>query len=156
MDVGVGARAGVAGTVGTAITGAVTGIGTTVAVGVGEGSLLSPPQAAVIATAAAKSTIANSSLPMLPLSVSIIIGPTYDKVQLDKEENRSLSRRYLETYAGFIVTVFLALWFFWNWGDEFITSSGNESDVNLLIWAFINPLFVVVTGLTGCRLWTSR
>ncbi len=81
----------------------------------------------------------------------------HDKLQLDKEDNGGgLSRRYLETYAGFVVAVFLALWFFWNWGNEFITSSGAESDTNSLIWAFINPLFVVDTGLTGCRLWASR
>ena len=81
----------------------------------------------------------------------------HDKLQLDKDHSNSgLTRRYLETYAGFVVVVFLALWFFWNWRDEFITSSGAENDTNLLIWAFINLLFVVVTGLTGCRLWASR
>ena len=94
------------------------------------------------------------------MAASIIINLVvryHDKLQLDKEDNGGgLSRRYLEAYAGFVVAVFLALWFFWNWGDEFITSSGAESDTNSLIWAFINPLFVVVTGLTGSRLWASR
>ena len=59
------------------------------------------------------------------MAASIIITlvvRSYDKIQLDKEDNDgSLSRRYLETYAGFVVAVFLALWFFWNWGDDFIT-----------------------------------
>ena len=77
----------------------------------------------------------------------------HDKVQLDREDDNRLSRRYLETCAGLIVGVFLALWFFWNWGDEYITSAGEGSQVNLIIWSFINPLFVVVTGLTACRLW---
>ena len=84
----------------------------------------------------------------------------HDKMQLDREDTGGgISRRYLETCAGLVVGVFLALWFFSNWGDEFITSSGAQMlrcDTNLLIWAFINPLFVVVTGLTGCRLWASR
>ena len=81
----------------------------------------------------------------------------HDKLQLDREDTGGgISRRYLETCAGLVVGVVLALWFFSNWGDEFITSSGAQSDTNLLIWAFINPLFVVVTGLTGCRLWASR
>ena len=39
----------------------------------------------------------------------------HDKVQLDREDDNRLSRRYLETCAGLIVSVFLALWFFWNW-----------------------------------------
>ncbi len=77
----------------------------------------------------------------------------HDKVQLDREDDTRLSRRYLETCAGLIVSVFLALWFFWNWGDEYIASAGKGSQINLIIWSFINPLFVVVTGLTACRLW---
>ncbi len=87
------------------------------------------------------------------MAASIIItlvAQYHDKLQFREDTGGGLSRRYLETYAGFVVAVFLSLWFFWNWGDEFITSSGAESDTNLLIWAFINPLFVVVTGLTGC------
>jgi hypothetical protein len=93
------------------------------------------------------------------MAVSIIITLVvrfHDKVQLDREADSSLTRRYLETYAGLTVGVFLALWFFWNWGDEAITSAGEASQINLIIWSFINPLFVVVTGLAGCRLLSNR
>ena len=69
----------------------------------------------------------------------------HDKLQLDREDTGGgISRRYLETYAGFVVTVFLALWFFWNWGDEFITSSGAESDTNLSDLGLHKP------SLRGC------
>ena len=78
----------------------------------------------------------------------------HDKMQLDREGADSVTRRYLETHAGLIAGVFLALWFFWNWGDVFITSGGDGDMVNSISWVFINPLFVVVTGLAGCRLWT--
>ncbi len=76
----------------------------------------------------------------------------HDKIQIDREGDTGLTRRYLETYAGFVAAVFLALWFFWNWGDVAIASS--ESDINLIMWSIINPMFVVVTGLAGCRLCT--
>lgn len=90
------------------------------------------------------------------MAASIIITlvvRTHDRIQLEKDEDNSVSRRYLETYAGLIVSVFLALWFFWNWGSESITSGGEASQINLIFWSWINPLFVIVTGLTGCRLW---
>ena len=90
------------------------------------------------------------------MAASIIITlivRTHDRIQLDREGDSSVSRRYLETYAGLIVGGFLALLFFWNWGDESITSGGDASQINLIFWSVINPLFVVVTGLTGCRLW---
>ncbi len=86
-------------------------------------------------------------------SIIITLAVRYmDKVQVDEDSDRSVSRRYLETYAGFVVAAFLGFWFFWNWGDVAIASS--ESDINLIMWSIINPLFVVVTGLTGCRLLT--
>ena len=90
------------------------------------------------------------------MAASIIITlivRTHDRIQLKKEKDNSVSRRYLETYAGLIVGVFLALWFFWNWGSESITFGGEASQINLIFWSWINPLFVIVTGLTACRLW---
>ena len=77
-----------------------------------------------------------------------------DKMQVDREDTESLSRRYMATYSGFVAALFLGLLFFWNWADVAIASA--EGDINLIFWSFINPLFVVVTGLTGCRLLTSR
>lgn len=90
------------------------------------------------------------------MAVSIIITLIVrlnGKMQVDKEDTTSLSRRYLGVYAGFVAAVFLALWFFWNWVDMTIMQS-DRGDINLIFWAFINPLFVVVTGLTGYRLWS--
>ena len=80
----------------------------------------------------------------------------HDKMRLDREGGDSVTRAYLETYAAFTVGAFLALWFFWNWADVFIASDGDGGTVNSISWVIINPLFVVVTGLTGCRLWFGR
>ena len=93
------------------------------------------------------------------MAISIIITLImrfHDKMTVDRDENGGVSRQYLEAYAGLIATVFLSLLFFWNWGDEFITSGGEASLINLLVWTFLNPFFVLVTGLAGCRLWSSR
>lgn len=51
------------------------------------------------------------------------------------------------TGALFWTSVFLALWFFWNW---FGTLMGRGM---LEMWPFIDPLFVVVSGAVGLRLW---
>ena len=77
-----------------------------------------------------------------------------DKMQVDREDTDSVSRRYLATYSSFVASVFLGLLFFWNWADVAIASA--EGDINLFFWSVINPLFVVVTGLTGCRLLSNR
>ena len=90
------------------------------------------------------------------MAVSIIITLIVrlnGKMQLDKEDTERLTRKYIGVYAAFVSAVFLALWFFWNWVDMTIMQS-DRGDINLIFWAFINPLFVVVTGLTGYRLWS--
>ena len=70
------------------------------------------------------------------------------KLRLDRcEANGSDMRRYLEVNALFYASAVLGLWFFWNWFGD-LMSRGER-----LLWAFINPLFVVVAGACGFRLW---
>jgi hypothetical protein len=64
-----------------------------------------------------------------------------------------VTRDYLETNLIFYASIFLALLFFWNWFDSLATGPGGQSDTRMIWWAFINPLFVLVTGSAGCRLW---
>jgi hypothetical protein len=64
-----------------------------------------------------------------------------------------VTRDYLETNLIFYASIFLALLFFWNWFDSLATGPGGQSDTRMIWWAFINPLFVLVTGAAGCRLW---
>ncbi len=56
-------------------------------------------------------------------------------------------REYLETNLTFYGAILLGLWFFWNWFGVF---SGQDSGT---FWGFINPLFVLVVGSLGCRMW---
>lgn len=51
------------------------------------------------------------------------------------------------TGALFWATVFLALWFFWNWFGLLMDRERPE------MWAFIDPLYTVVVGAVGLRLW---
>lgn len=57
------------------------------------------------------------------------------------------------TGALFWASVVLALWFFWNWFGNLMDRGG---DVGAMMWAFIDPLFVVVVGAAGLRLWRGR
>jgi len=56
-------------------------------------------------------------------------------------------RDYLEANLTFYGAVLLALWFFWNWFGVF---GGQDSGT---FWGFINPLFVIVVGSLGFRMW---
>ncbi len=63
-----------------------------------------------------------------------------------------LGREYLAANAAFYASAVLALLFFWNWIDA-LTGTGPQSDTRLVWWAFIDSLFVLVLGATGCYLW---
>ena len=65
------------------------------------------------------------------------------------------TREYMEVNLVFYVTIMLALWFFWNWFDDLTIGEGPQSDGRLLIWSVINPLFVVVAGITSLHLWSG-
>ena len=63
------------------------------------------------------------------------------------------SREYLEVNLAFYLTVMLALWFFWNWFDDLTVGAESQDATHLLMWTFVNPLFVVISGHTGIHLW---
>lgn len=64
----------------------------------------------------------------------------------------SLSREYLEVNVAFYLSLVLALCFFWNWFDD-ITVGESQNTTHLIMWTFVNPLFVVISGITGFHLW---
>ncbi len=70
------------------------------------------------------------------------------------QDDAPVSREYLAANFAFYASVLLAIWFFWNWLD-FLAVGGSQSDANSLMWAFIDPLFVIVLGVTGCHIWNS-
>ena len=64
-----------------------------------------------------------------------------------------VDRQYLKVNAALIASLGLVIWFFWNWFDDLTAASGSQSDTRLIMWAFIDPLFVLVTGATGLHVW---
>ena len=46
-------------------------------------------------------------------------------------------------------SILLFLWFFWNWFGDLMSRE------EPLMWAFIDPLFVLVVGACGLRLWRA-
>ena len=72
------------------------------------------------------------------------------KLRLDKAGAEGLDlKRCLEVNAIFYASVVLGLWFFWNWFGNLM------SRAEPLLWAFIDPLLVVVVGACGIRLWRN-
>ena len=58
-------------------------------------------------------------------------------------------RRFLEVNTLFYSALVLALWYLSNWFGDMV---GREVP---LLWSFIDPLYVAVTGACGVRLWRS-
>lgn len=69
------------------------------------------------------------------------------------EPAESLSREYLEVNIAFYLSIVLTLCFFWNWFDDLTVGADGQDTIHLLMWTFVNPLFVVVSGFTGFCLW---
>ena len=56
-------------------------------------------------------------------------------------------KRCIEVNVTFYASLLLALWFFWNWFGDLMSREVP------LMWAFTDPLFVLVLGAAGLRLW---
>lgn len=64
----------------------------------------------------------------------------------------SVTRKYLEVNVGLYLTVFLALWFFWNWFDFLTSGDEPQGATNLVGWMLIDPLVSLVLGVTSRQL----
>ena len=67
----------------------------------------------------------------------------------------SVSREYLEANLVFYVTVMLVIWFFWNWTDDLTAGGELQGQTHSNIWVWIDPLFVVIAGVTARYLWRT-
>ena len=56
-------------------------------------------------------------------------------------------KKYLEINLSFYGSLMLTIWYFANWFHDW------HGSTDLLMWWFITPLFVVITGACGCRMW---
>ncbi|MCY3782818.1 MAG: hypothetical protein OXG79_03420 [Chloroflexi bacterium] len=80
-------------------------------------------------------------------AVIVLIGSYARKRRMDAEE--ADARTSLEVNVVFYAALGLFLWFFWNWFGA-LTDQGNGT-----LWAFIDPLFVLVVGPAGLRMWRA-
>ena len=76
------------------------------------------------------------------------------KVELDRTSNgESVTRQYVEVNVALYAAILLFLWFFWNWFDNLVAGSDPQGTLQMINWMFIDPLFILVVGTTGCRIW---
>ena len=79
--------------------------------------------------------------------------------KIDLDQNRSdntVSRRYLEVNAGLFAASLMGLWFFWNWFALMVARSTPQEETHQIMWAVIDPLFVLIVGPTGLHLCSRR
>ena len=105
------------------------------------------------------------------VTVQFVIAPLYDPVLADEiwaaidwlialgivislvasvrwrldDTGGEMTRLYLERTAILVASMLLALWFAWNW-FAYLEGDGDET---VLMWAFIDPLFVLTVGACG-------
>ena len=62
-------------------------------------------------------------------------------------------REHIFANTAFYAAAVLAIWFFWNWFDNLASGAELQDDIHLTLWAFIDPLFIIVVGRLSVRLW---
>ena len=74
----------------------------------------------------------------------------------DRTRGDTLNRERLEANVMFFLSLLVSLWFFRNWFD-FLSSNpiGDQSVATSVIWYILDPLLVILVGLTGVRLWRA-
>ncbi len=93
---------------------------------------------------------------MAPAVLIALIVNLLSKRALDREEaDGSLTRQYFEVNLAFYASIVLALWYYWNFFGTLFpeTESAAVGLIHLEMWSLIDPLFVLVVGVTGFRLW---
>ncbi len=92
-----------------------------------------------------------------PMAVGVVVAlivQCYRKRALgSRTADGPITREYLDINIAFYASLVLTLWFFWNWFDALTTGTGPQSDTRLVFWAFVDPMFVLISGVTGCYLW---
>ena len=63
------------------------------------------------------------------------------------------AKMYIRVNVVFYSALWLAIWFFWNWFDSLAVGDGIQNDIRLTLWAFIDPLFIILVGRLSMRLW---
>ena len=93
------------------------------------------------------------------MAVSIVVTVAVQlqrKRAADRIRGEGLNRERFEANVMFYAALLVALWFFRNWFD-FLASSpiGDQSTATIVIWYILDPLLIILVGLTGIRLWRN-
>ena len=80
------------------------------------------------------------------LSVIIVLAVSYKNKKLLSVTQADI-KKYFEINLSFYGSAMLTIWYFTNWFHDW------NGSTDLLMWWFITPLFVVITGAYGCRMW---
>lgn len=94
---------------------------------------------------------------LMAVSIAITLAVQLQRKRAaDRIRGDVLNRERLEANVMFYLSLLVALWFFRNWFD-FLSSNpiGDQSTASLVIWLILDPLLVILVGLTGIRLWRS-
>lgn len=70
-----------------------------------------------------------------------------------RNAERATGHEWLESGAALYASALLALWFFSNWFNFLSVGVEGETVVNGVVWAFVDPLVVLVFAATGRYLW---
>lgn len=93
-----------------------------------------------------------------PIALAIVIALVVHfrrKFALKREADQAVSREYVEANVAVYGTALVALWFFSNWFTFLNLGTEGESVANVVVWAFVDALIVLVLAATGHYLWRS-
>ncbi len=87
--------------------------------------------------------------------IALIVNFLYKRSLDGAGSDRPLTRQYFEANLAFYASIVLTLWFYWNFFGSLFpeTESAAVGLIHLEMWTLTNPLFVLVSGVTGFRLW---
>ena len=94
---------------------------------------------------------------LMAVSITItVVVQLQRKRAADRIRGDTLNKERLEANVMFFLSLTVALWFFRNWFD-FLASDpiGDQSTATLVIWYILDPILVILVGLTGIRLWRN-
>ncbi len=77
------------------------------------------------------------------------------KRTLNQSAEENVTREYVEVNSATYATALVALWFFSNWFNFLSLGAEGESAANLVVWAIVDALIVLVLSATGSYLWRA-
>lgn len=86
-------------------------------------------------------------------AIIILVATFIDKRRIGSGEN-STTKEYIAVNAAFYAAALLAIWLFWDWADSLNTSEG-QGQIHMHFWAYIDPLFIILSGVVGVQLWQN-